>query len=89
MDVCPLCQGKLLTYAYGRASDGSGKTLIGEHGDLIYAGCMMRPDSPFYRCRDCKADFCENGDLHSTLEDRDGSRSRSAPLSQSRDEDLS
>ena len=63
MDTCSICHGKLLTYVYGLARGSNGKTLVGEHGEYIYAGCVMRPDSPKYRCRDCGADFLENGDL--------------------------
>ncbi len=58
---CPYCGSeRIAEYLYGLYGDDDELMKAIEEGEVILAGCIITPNDPDYRCRDCGKDFGVN-----------------------------
>ena len=58
---CPYCGSeRIAEYLYGLYGYDDKLMKAVEEGEVILAGCIITPNDPDYRCRDCNKDFGAN-----------------------------
>lgn len=59
---CPECNSsKIARFLYGLPMFSAKLDKQIKNGEVIIGGCVIRPGSPDYRCRDCGREFKEKG----------------------------
>jgi len=79
--ICSKCGStNIAEYVYGLPSD---EALKKKNPNIIWAGCLIRPNRPHYHCKDCGTDFYEDMTEWEEKQEQDIHVIKTAPKSKS------